>query len=443
MKFQAKIDFAPSARSVDNNGFLHVDAVPMFRSGIVEITGMELQAWVDEKLDYSKRYRLRIKQEVLDENIGTFAHKPITWGHKWIGGNTKNDFIGFTGDNPFIDGDLACDNMTIADTDAVYRINTKEREELSAGISGEIATSEVGYADYDLLSFECNHVAVVKKGKAGHRVRILNEVIGETEGSSKMSEEVKQEEVKNETKPEEKIEETVKADEKTAENVEKAPEEAPKEAQEDAESTKTEEEKPEETKASEEKDDSEKQEEGVKQEIKKEDEKPSEEKTEEKKEEVKPQVSSDEPKQEEKHEEERVWSYNITGVEHSDNPNDPSIKGTTVEINFEEGGVYEYKEGKFARIQLEDIVSGMVEKRASDMIEAFSICKQIDSGVSLDKDIDSMYRLTAKLVFGNIDDECSGESLKHMLQGYLLGRGAKLTDGYEEKKDIRTIEVNV
>ena len=89
-----KIDFSPSARKVDENGFLHVDGVPMFRSGIVEITGMELQAWVAQKLDYSRRYRLRIQQEVIEKGYESFAHKPITWGHKWIGGNSKNDFIG-------------------------------------------------------------------------------------------------------------------------------------------------------------------------------------------------------------------------------------------------------------------------------------------------------------------------------------------------------------
>ena len=81
-----KIDFSPSARKVDENGFLHVDGVPMFRSGIVEITDMELQAWVAQKLDYSRRYRLRIQQEVIEKGYESFAHKPITWGHKWIGG---------------------------------------------------------------------------------------------------------------------------------------------------------------------------------------------------------------------------------------------------------------------------------------------------------------------------------------------------------------------
>lgn len=449
-----KIDFSESARSVDSNGFMHVEGVPLFRSGIIEIPGIELQAWVPDKLDYTRKYRLRIEQSVLDRDVGTFAHKPVTWGHKWIGGNSKNDFIGFTGDAPYIDGDLACNNMTLADGDAVYRIGIKEREELSAGISGEIERSAVNYADYDLLSFECNHVAVVKKGKAGHRVRILNEMFesGEIEGRFLMEENKQPEE---EIKTEEKKAEEPKA-ETPVSDVPPAEEDKPTETkgetdekedqkQKEGEATKeAEPEKVEEKRTEENGEDGKPTEEGANkkatEEVKKAEEevdKPAP--VEEEK------VNSDTKAAEEKKDDKQIaaWAYNVTDVVHSDSPKDPSISGQTVSLSFEEGGVYEYKNGKIARIQLEEIIEESVTKKANEMVEAFSICKSVNSGVELTQNVDSMYRSTAKLVFGNSCEGCNVESLKRMLQGYLFGRSANLSGGCEEKKDIRTIEVNL
>lgn len=432
-----KIDFEKSARSVDANGFMHVEGVPLFRSGILEIPGIELQAWVPDKLDYSKKYRLRVEQSVLDANISTFAHKPVTWGHKWIGGNSKNDFIGFTGDTPFINGDLACDNITLADGDAVYRISTKEREELSAGISGEIERSSVGYADYDLLSFECNHVAVVKRGKAGHRVRILNEMFesGEIEGKFLMEEEnqTQEKEVKNDETETEVKEETAKADEGT-EKTEPVAEEK-RESEEGSGEKVQEEPKADDSKGDAPSGDSR----GEIYNAPKNEE--SSEKTETESVKVEEPTVKQEP--EKKEEQTSAWSYNVTEVVHSDSPKDPSISGHTVELHFEEGGVYEYKNGKIARIQLEEMIEECVEQRSNDIVEAFSICKKVNSGVELSNNIDSMYRSTAKLVFGSGCDGCDRESLKRMLQGYLFGRSANLSSGCVEKKDIRTIEVNI
>lgn len=455
-----KIDFSPSARKVDENGFLHVDGVPMFRSGIVEITGMELQAWVAQKLDYSRRYRLRIQQEVIEKGYESFAHKPITWGHKWIGGNSKNDFIGFTGDNPYVQGDLICDSMTVADTDAVYRIGAKEREELSAGISGEIEVSSVPYADYDLLSFECNHVAVVKKGKAGHRVRILNEMIenGEIERGSLMNND------KNIDKNVENTDKNAVSDEngvKTAGTSSEDPaksvgqtqgEPAPGAISGEKQGTVgvsnengpdgADAEKPKATEVgSQVCDDSVK--------VSVDDNNPAGSSTagDGDKNDT-PEVGSvpkTPPEVVGSHDPQsqtNVWAKDITGVVHSDNP-DNAINGTTVEINFEEGGVYKYENGKVARIQLEEIVAESVKKAAEDMIEAFSICKKIDSGISLSKDTDAMYHSAARLVFGEMADTCSGESLKCMLQGYLLGKSANLSSECQENKDIRTIEINI
>lgn len=444
---QARIDFSQSARTVDSNGFMHVEGVPMFRSGIIEIPGIELQAWVPEKLNYKKKYRLRIKQEVIENYSKSFAHKPITWGHKWIGPNSKNDFIGFTGDNPFVEDDLVKDNMTIADADAVYRIGVKEREELSAGFVGEIIASTEPYADYDLISFECNHVAVVKRGKAGHRVRILNEMIenGEIEGSSAMEEtkeiEKKEENVEKETEKKEEIEKSeenlVNKEEEIKENTEEdKKEEAPSVENNGSEEKQSgEEEKKDENV---EKTDLDAEKKG--EEEKKEEEKPEKNETEGETKEVN---TEEKPSNEEKDIEPKAWSYKIDGVERMKEDEGPDIGGKSVEISFSEDGLYEVKEGKVLKVELEDLISEEVEKKAADMVEAFSICNKIDSGISLKKDTKQMYRSAARLVFGKSCDDMSEDGLKCMLQGYLLGKGAKLPDRCGVKEDFRTIEVNL
>ena len=441
---QTRIEFSTTARQIDNNGFMHVEKVPMFRSGIIEIPGIELQGWVTEKLDYSKKYRLRIEQSVIEKSYETFAHKPITWGHKWVGkGNPKSDFIGFTGDAPAVDGDLIVNNLTIADADAVNRIGMKEREELSAGFTGEIMKSEVAYADYDLICMECNHVAVVKKGKAGHRVRILNEMIEngeinrtEVEGNN-MTEEVKtQEEKAPETPPaEEKAPETPATETKPEE---KAPE-AEKAPETPAEPTKEEEKAPEGTKEEEKKEDTPPAEE-KKEEPPKEEDKPADQET---KQEEKA-TPAEPPKTEEKKEELHAWAYKIDGVVDINDAKDPDISGKSVTITFSaEDGFYEVKDGHVARIAMEDVINAKAEEKAKDVVEAYSICKEIDSNIRLKADPASMYKSVAKLVFGTDVENESETVLKRMLQGYLLGKGAKLSNEYGDKQDFRTIEVNL
>jgi len=131
--------------------------------------------------DGSIRREYRPKDEVASpESLASFASKVITFEHPpslLDSDNTKNYQIGFTGSEVVYDNGFVRAVMTITDQDSINRIMRGDAKEVSAGYKVEYdptpGVTEDG-ENYDGIqrSISGNHVAVVRRGRAGPQVKL-------------------------------------------------------------------------------------------------------------------------------------------------------------------------------------------------------------------------------------------------------------------------------
>lgn len=131
--------------------------------------------------DGSVRREYRPKDEVASpESLASFASKVITFEHPpslLDSDNTKNYQIGFTGSEVVYDDGFVRAVMTITDQDSINRIMRGDAKEVSAGYKVEYdptpGVTEDG-ENYDGIqrSISGNHVAVVRRGRAGPQVKL-------------------------------------------------------------------------------------------------------------------------------------------------------------------------------------------------------------------------------------------------------------------------------
>ena len=131
--------------------------------------------------DGSIRREYRPKDEVASpESLASFASKVITFEHPpslLDSDNTKNYQIGFTGSEVVYDDGFVRAVMTITDQDSINRIMRGDAKEVSAGYKVEYdptpGVTEDG-ENYDGIqrSISGNHVAVVRRGRAGPQVKL-------------------------------------------------------------------------------------------------------------------------------------------------------------------------------------------------------------------------------------------------------------------------------
>ena len=131
--------------------------------------------------DGSIRREYRPEAEVASpESLTSFGGKAITFEHPPIlldSQNTKNYQIGFTGTDIVYDNGFVRAVMTITDQEAIDRIMRGDAKEVSAGYRVEFdptpGVTENG-ENYDGIqkSISGNHVAVVRRGRAGPQVKL-------------------------------------------------------------------------------------------------------------------------------------------------------------------------------------------------------------------------------------------------------------------------------
>lgn len=166
-----RYDTAPiNSLSVDSQtGFLHAKNVPIARVGVFPYM----------KADGSLTMEAKLPDELLnDSTVESANSKPVTDDHPneaVTTNNTKKYMKGFTADNAHVDGDKLKVDMTITDSDLISEIQ-KGKQELSIGFQTDIAPVKGTYKGmaYDSVqrNIQINHVAVVRRGRAGHSVRL-------------------------------------------------------------------------------------------------------------------------------------------------------------------------------------------------------------------------------------------------------------------------------
>lgn len=131
--------------------------------------------------DGGVRREYRPEEEVgSPESLASFAGKAVTFEHPPVlldSANTKDYQIGFSGTEVVYDNGFVRAVMTITDEDAIERIMRGDAKEVSAGYRVQFDPTP-GIAEngehYDGIQrmIDGNHIAVVRRGRAGPQVKL-------------------------------------------------------------------------------------------------------------------------------------------------------------------------------------------------------------------------------------------------------------------------------
>ncbi len=167
-------------------GFLVCKDVPIARTGVQEYRGAEFGAQ-DSECVYDVQ---RPESEVFDRAaVASFEGKPVCDEHPpedVTPDNFTRYIKGVCRDVRRGDGDLRnclVADLLIYDADLIKKIEGGKRE-ISCGY--DCLWNPTGAASYDQLEIRGNHVAVVDKGRAGHKVAIRDTAKNQ-KGGNKMS----------------------------------------------------------------------------------------------------------------------------------------------------------------------------------------------------------------------------------------------------------------
>lgn len=159
--------------SVDSQtGFLHVSNVPIARVGVFPYIGKSGQITMEAKLP---------DDLLTDSAVESANSKPVTDDHPQESVNVTNTnryMKGLTASNAHVDGDKLKVDMTITDSALIKEIQGG-KQELSIGFQTDVVPVKGTFKGmaYDSAqkNIQINHVAVVKRGRAGHSVRLTGD----------------------------------------------------------------------------------------------------------------------------------------------------------------------------------------------------------------------------------------------------------------------------
>jgi len=218
---------AESARKEDFNGYIEIDDNPISKVGIFPYLGSEIDPGGSLGLDAEKIYRIYRPAEELDNQECVDSFKLVPWviDHEMVGdrlgGSDTKRIEGVTGEKVYFD---PIDKFLKANL-RVFSRNLKEilengKKELSIGyVSRYDMTPGIFDGEpYDGVQRDLrgNHLALVREGRAGKDVRVLDSRLKTTLDSKKVMKEIK--EMKDSEMSEEKAEEIAK-DELTLESL--------------------------------------------------------------------------------------------------------------------------------------------------------------------------------------------------------------------------------
>ena len=159
--------------SVDSQTrFLHVKDAPIARVGVFPYIDSGGKVTMEAKLP---------DDLLTDSAVESANSKPITDDHPPESVNTTNTgryMKGFTANNAHVDGDKIKVDMPITDSALIKEIQGG-KQELSIGFQTDLVPMKGTYKgmQYDSAqkNIQINHVAVVRRGRAGHSVRLTGD----------------------------------------------------------------------------------------------------------------------------------------------------------------------------------------------------------------------------------------------------------------------------
>ena len=240
-----------SARTKDNNGYMHVDVSNLTKEQVVPYRGDTIPGYKELNLDPEKIYQIYRPGDEIEKAAGSFNGLPLMLNHWDMDAENipKDAVVGSLGTDARYEAPYLKNSLTVTDADAIKAIEDGSYKELSASYACDIDMTG-GIFDgksYDgrMYNIKGNHVALVPEGRAGHDVKVADsamveggeremdwmeklknailEIITDKEAMSAImgNEEIKKEELKEEV-----VEQPFDANENLTTDAEVAPEQA-------------------------------------------------------------------------------------------------------------------------------------------------------------------------------------------------------------------------
>jgi hypothetical protein len=178
---QTRIAFdRASARTMDENGFLHVALCNISKETVNPYYGREIPGWEKEGLDPEKIYNGYRPGIELERGAATFNGLPVLFDHKVDSAAAPQKLlrVGSVGTDAGYAAPYLKATLTFTDAEAIQAIEGGKKVELSCAYfydpifePGEFEGR--GY-DFKMTNIRGNHVALVEEGRAGSDVVVAD-----------------------------------------------------------------------------------------------------------------------------------------------------------------------------------------------------------------------------------------------------------------------------
>ncbi|QCE32886.1 DUF2213 domain-containing protein [Acetobacteraceae bacterium] len=169
-----------SVRTFDEDGRLKVKQTNLSKACINPYKGSEIPDWKALGLDPDKIYNLLRCPKALEKGAASFDSLPVLLEHVHVSAtHPRHDLVvGATGSNTVFQSPYLENSLSIWDQKAIDKINREEQRELSCAYR-YVPKMEAGFYQgkpYDGIMTEIrgNHVALVRKGRAGSDVLVAD-----------------------------------------------------------------------------------------------------------------------------------------------------------------------------------------------------------------------------------------------------------------------------
>lgn len=169
-----------SARTKDNNGYMHVDVSNLTKEQVVPYLGNTIPGYKELGLDPDKIYQIYRPGDEIEKAADSFNGLPLMLDHWDMDAENipKDKVVGSLGTDARYEAPYLKNSLTVTDADAIRAIEDGSYKELSASYACDIDMTG-GIFDgksYDgvMKNIKGNHVALVPEGRAGHDVKVAD-----------------------------------------------------------------------------------------------------------------------------------------------------------------------------------------------------------------------------------------------------------------------------
>lgn len=188
-----------SKRTIDRNGFMHVELCNITKESVDPYFGREIPKYRELGLDPETIYYGWRKGEELKKAARTFCGLPLMREHHFDSSEApqREHRVGSVGTDCAWKAPYLTASLTVTDAEAIRKIESGERMELSSGyfFTPVFEKGEWNGQPYDFImtDIQGNHVALVPEGRAGSDVcvadsnKLVQEILKPRRGSAVFS----------------------------------------------------------------------------------------------------------------------------------------------------------------------------------------------------------------------------------------------------------------